>query len=195
MIADRERYSVLIVCSKEKSAQSLTSMLPVQVFSPIVTAGGADEARRMLSQNSYDIIIIDTPLRDEFGTQFAIDISKDARGSILLLVKAEVYEAVTYKVESHGVYTLAKPSPKQIFYQTVRLMAANSAKLKSLWNKTLSLQEKMEELRMVNRAKWILIEHLHMDEDAAHKYLEREAMNSRSTKRAVAESIIRSYGC
>ncbi len=37
---------------------------------------------------------------------------------------------------------------------------------------TLTIEEKMEEIRLVNRAKWLLIRELHMDEPQAHRYIE-----------------------
>ena len=51
----------------------------------------------------------------------------------------------------------------------------------------------MEEIRLVNRAKWLLISELKMSENDAHKYIEKQAMDRCITRRAMAESIIRTY--
>jgi len=51
----------------------------------------------------------------------------------------------------------------------------------------------MEEIRVINRAKWVLIKHVNMTEDEAHRLIEKQAMDTRTTRRAVAESIIRTY--
>ena len=59
--------------------------------------------------------------------------------------------------------------------------------------KTLSIEEKMEEIRIVNRAKWLLISELKMDEQGAHRYIEKQAMDRCISKRAVAEEIIKTY--
>ena len=56
-----------------------------------------------------------------------------------------------------------------------------------------TLEDKMDEIRLVNRAKWILIEYLKMTEGEAHRFVEKQAMNMRITKRAAAENIIRTY--
>ena len=58
-------------------------------------------------------------------------------------------------------------------------------------NKT--LQEKMADIRVVNRAKWLLIEHLNMTERDSHYYIEKQAMDTRLSRREVAEHIIRTY--
>jgi AmiR/NasT family two-component response regulator len=55
------------------------------------------------------------------------------------------------------------------------------------------LQLKIEEIRLVNRAKAILIQYLKMTEQEAHKYIEKQAMDLRITKREVATSILNTY--
>ena len=59
--------------------------------------------------------------------------------------------------------------------------------------KTLSIEEKMEEIRIINRAKWLLISNLKMTEQDAHRHIEKQAMDRCIPKRKVAEEIINSY--
>lgn len=193
MIADTKPLSVLIVSGTEKGSEFVTSALPVSDFAPIVSARNAGEARRMLVQSSFDIIIVNTPLPDEFGTDFAIELSAETYAGILLLVKSELYEEVSYKAEACGVHTLAKPVSRQFFSQTIRQMTATRRRLEILERKTQTLKEKIDEIRIVNRAKWVLISTLGMDEEQAHRYIEKLAMDTRRVRRAVAEDIIRTY--
>ena len=51
----------------------------------------------------------------------------------------------------------------------------------------------MMEIKIVNRAKWTLINSLNMSEEDAHRYIEKQAMDRCVSKRAIAEEIIRSY--
>ena len=51
----------------------------------------------------------------------------------------------------------------------------------------------MEEIRLVNRAKWILIQHLKMNESDAHRYIEKRAMDTCVSRREIAENIIKTY--
>ncbi|MBR6052916.1 MAG: ANTAR domain-containing protein, partial [Clostridia bacterium] len=60
--------------------------------------------------------------------------------------------------------------------------------------KTLSIEEKMNEIRLVNRAKWLLISELKMTEANAHRYIEKQAMDRCVSRRRVAEEIIKTYG-
>ena len=59
--------------------------------------------------------------------------------------------------------------------------------------KTASVEEKMEEIRIINRAKWLLIEQLKMTENQAHRYIEKQAMDRCVTRRAIAENILSTY--
>jgi len=51
----------------------------------------------------------------------------------------------------------------------------------------------MTEIRLVNRAKWLLIGELTMSEPDAHRYIEKQAMDNGVTKREIAENIIKTY--
>ena len=77
----------------------------------------------------------------------------------------------------------------------LRAVTALRAKLLQMEQKTLTLQRKMEDVRTVNHAKWLLMENDHMSEQDAHRYIEKQSMDMRLTRREVAESIIRSFGC
>ena len=52
----------------------------------------------------------------------------------------------------------------------------------------------MEEIRLINRAKMLLMQNLSMTEENAHKYIEKEAMNRCVKKILIAEEVIKSYG-
>ena len=72
-------------------------------------------------------------------------------------------------------------------------MSSARERLRKSEKKTLSIEEKMEEIRIVNRAKWILIRELKLDEPEAHRYIEKQTMDRCISKRIVAEEIIKTY--
>ena len=51
----------------------------------------------------------------------------------------------------------------------------------------------MQEIRVGNRAKWMLIERLQMSEADAHRYIEKMAMDRCVSRREIAEGIIKTY--
>lgn len=192
MAAGKRKYRVLVSGSGDKIHDYISDMLPKSGYDPILRAGDAGEVRRMLLDTSVDIVIINTPLPDDFGVELALDLSESSMG-VLLMVKSEVYDQVCYKVEDSGVLTVSKPVTKQGFYSAVKLLSAMSARLSKMEKQNRTLQEKMADIRVVNRAKWLLIEHHHMTEQDAHYFIEKQAMDMRLSRREVAENIIRSY--
>ena len=48
----------------------------------------------------------------------------------------------------------------------------------------------MSEIRIVNRAKLLLISEKNLTETQAHRYIEKQAMDRCMTKKAIAEEII-----
>lgn len=192
MASGKTIYRVLIVGASDKVFDSFRELLPPDRFDPPLRAGSAGEAKRLLLETSVDLVILNAPLRDEFGTQLALNLSEDNL-CVLMLVPAESFDSVCYKVEEEGVLTLAKPVTRQSLQVCIKLLTAMRAKLMKLDKKNQVLQEKMQDIRTVNRAKWLLIEQLRMTENEAHYYIEKQAMDMRLSRREVAENIIRSY--
>lgn len=192
MITERAPHRVLVVSGTEKIYDYLSDVLPRSDFELTMMVGSAGEARRIFIDNTADIVIINTPLPDEFGSELAVSLSSGACG-VLLLVKAECFDQICCEVESDGVLTLAKPVSRQSVYSAVRLLCAMNARLGRLEKEKRTLQEKMADIRIVNRAKWLLIEHLSMNEKDAHYYIEKQAMDTRLSRKEVAENIIRTY--
>ncbi|MDO5411798.1 MAG: ANTAR domain-containing protein [Lachnospiraceae bacterium] len=186
-------YSVLVVSSITNFNTSIRTLLPDFKFSPVHFEGSVNSARRILLERNFDFIIINSPLPDDTGIRFAIDISHDRSKVSLLFVKTELYTATYNKVAEHGVYLLSKPVSKSLFLQAVDWAITTHHRLKKLEKKTMSIEEKMQEIRIVNRAKWLLIEELKMSEADAHRYIEKQAMDNSCSKREIAEDIIKTY--
>ena len=193
MRTEKQSRSVLIVSSSDKGVEYINKLLPASQFSPVVGATSAAEARRKLLEIPIDIVVINTPLPDELGIQFAIDLAEDGTRGVMILVKSDVYEQVAYRVEDYGIFTVQKPNASQVIYQAIKLLSVALARYKAMEKKNTTLQKKMEDIRIVNRAKWILIEKLKMTETEAHYYIEKQAMDTRRARRDIAESIIKTY--
>lgn len=186
-------YSVLVISAKENFNASLQSLLPESKYAPVQMVSSVSLAKRVLLERSFDFVFINTPLPDDFGTRFAIEISGNKGTVILLLVRNEVYEEVCDKVTEYGILTLPKPASKQMVAHTLNFMASIRERLRKLEKKSLSMEEKMKEIRLVNRAKWVLIDELKMSEADAHRYIEKQAMDRCVSRREIAEEIISTY--
>lgn len=186
-------YKVLIVSSSDKFVRPMLDLLPEKMFNPIETASDVAQARRKLLEREFDIVIINSPLRDEFGTKLALDICQKSSAGVLLFVKAEHYSDIMSKVMQYGVLTISKPTSPSMIMQSVQMLCSTRERLRIMEKKSASVEEKIEEIRIINRAKCLLIEQLKMTESEAHRYIEKQAMDRCVTKRKIAENIILTY--
>ena len=186
-------YSVLVVSATETFNSNLSSLLPNSTYHPILTVSSVSAAKRCLAERSFDFIIVNSPLTDDTGINFAIDAVVSKETVVLLLIKNELHDAVYDKVAEHGVFTLPKPTSKSTIVTALNWMASSRERLRKLEKKTSSIEKKMEDIRIVNRAKWLLISELKMSESEAHKYIEKQAMDNCISKRKIAEDIIKTY--
>lgn len=186
-------YSVLIVSAAERFNNSLRRLLPETDYHPVRVAGSVNQAQRDLQERPYDLVMINSPLPDDFGRKLAIDVSLQPGSVSLLLVRGELYDETYAKVMDYGVFTLRKPVSAALILQALDWMRAARERLRGLQKKTTSLEEKMSEIRLVNRAKWVLIESLNMTEADAHRYIEKQAMDRCLPRREIAAGIIQSH--
>ena len=195
MIFQEHPYSVLVVSSAAPFQKALAELLPMTDFWPVSTAKSAGEARRMLLGQPRDLVLINAPLPDDFGMRLAMDLCGRSQSGVLLFVQRESYEEICAKVTPYGVVTCPKPTSVQTVRQYLRVLCATRERLRRLEEKQSSVEEKMEEIRLVNRAKWLLIERRHMTEAQAHRYLEKQSMDTRLSRREVAQTVIQTYEC
>ncbi|MDD7674793.1 MAG: response regulator [Oscillospiraceae bacterium] len=192
MAAGKTKYRVLVAGGNEKLCELLSEILPKNEYAFLPPAKTAGEVRRLTMDRSVDLVILNAPLKDEFGIQLAQDLAENNMG-VLLLTGSDVFEQVSYRVEQSGVITLAKPTTKQSMYIALRALTALRSKLLQMEQKTKALQQKVADIHTVNHAKWLLIQHDNMTENEAHRFIEKQAMDMRLSRREVAESIIRTY--
>lgn len=185
--------NVLVVSAFEKSKDFFVEALQTVSCQKIVTVQTCGEARRLLLDQSFELCILNAPMRDESGDSLAMHIAANYQSQVILLVKSDYYEEVMAEVGEYGVVTVQKPMTRATFLSALQVTKAFHNKLKLMQAKNNRLQQQIQDIRIVNRAKYILISLLSMSEEEAHKYIERQAMDTRTTKREIAENILKTY--
>lgn len=186
-------YSALIVSAADSLDHALADMMPASRFDIVSKAGSISAAGRILTERAYDIVIINSPLPDDPGMRFALDAVRRGGTIVLLLVQAALYDQVYAKMSPHGVFVISKPLSRRTLETALDGAVSARERVRMLETGTVSIEEKMEEIRLVNRAKWLLIDRQHMDEPAAHRAIEKQAMDRCLTRREIAEEIIGRY--
>ena len=159
---------------------------------PAMAASGG-EARRQMDAKDFEVIVINTPLPDEFGHELCADAVEKTDAGVIFLAKAAAAEQLLTPLSEEGVLLVTKPFSNTFFLQAIHMAAASNHRLLLLRQENQRLQEKLAQVRLVSRAKCCLIELGHMTEAEAHRYIEKKAMDTRRDRAEVAQEILDSY--
>ena len=185
--------SALIISYAEKSTAFLCEILKEAMLDQISAVRSCGEARRMLLERDFDLVIINAPLQDESGEALSRDIVYKGTSQVILIVKNEFFEAMSAACESDGIMVVSKPLHAPSFWLVLKLASSTQRRLKRVQGENSKLRQTIEDIRIIDRAKCTLISHLSMSEQEAHRYIEKQAMDMRTTKRMIAEGILKTY--
>lgn len=183
-------YSVLVLSASNNFNDTISALLPENTYNPVRYISNISAGKRIFSEHTFDFVIINSPLPDDPGVRFAIDICNASSTVVLLVVRGELYAEINDKVSKYGVFTLSKPTSRPFMSNALTWMITARERLRKSEKKTLTIEEKMQEIRIVNKAKWVLISKQAMTEEDAHRYIEKMAMDRCLSKRAIAEEIL-----
>ncbi len=183
----------LLVSSTQRGQEQLKALLEGSGFRPEALAGNGGEARRALLSSGADLVVVNAPLPDEFGHNLACDAAERGLNAILL-VKSELLEEVRARVAPSGALALGKPLSRERFHEALALLNVFRSRLEKAEMDNRKLAAKLEEVKLVCRAKCLLVEYRRLTEPEAHRYIEKEAMDRHLTCRTVAEEILEELG-
>ena len=185
--------SVLVVCGKMEMGREIVSLMLHNGYLSAELALSANEARRKLNLTQPELIIISAPIRDETISEFVFDISERYNSCIIVIVKREYLAETQYDLEKCGALVLSKPLEKITLVQTAKYAVIAKKSLSGLITENSKLKKKMDDKKVIDRAKWFLIENLSMTEPQAHRHIQKMAMDLRKPQVEVANDIINSY--
>lgn len=185
--------NVLIVSSSEKMNTYVKEFLNAEPTMNITSCKHGNKARRLTLEHAYDIIIINYPLLDEKDYELPLDLAAKSDASILIMVGNEVYETLYDKMESSGIFVFCKPINKTVLMQVLKFALITQNHLSRIRNKTVVLTVKLQEIKIIDRAKCLLIEKENISEQQAHRYLEKKAMDTQTSRLQIAKRLIEKY--
>ena len=156
---------------------------------PVIVASGG-EARRQMDARDFEVIVINTPLPDEFGHELGTDAVQKTRAGVVLLAKTGTADQIAPKLQEYGVLVVGKPFTAVQFRQCVQIAASCYRRLDLLRAENDRLRDKLSQQRLVERAKCMLIEHRRLTEADAHRLIEKRAMDTRRSRAEVAQELI-----
>ena len=185
--------NALIVSCTGKTTALFTEMLNEVSVNKITVLKSAGEARRILLEQEFDLVIVNSPLTDESGENLSRHIVTNSWAQVILAVKSEDFNAISAVCEDDGVLTISRPVNKEIFWLALSLAQSARNRIKRIQAENAQLKQKIEDIRIIDRAKLLLISYLKLSEQEAHRFIEKQAMDLRSPKRVIAEGILKTY--
>ena len=185
-------HSILIVSSSETFTAVIKSMLVG--FITIDVKKTAVAARRSLLERDYELVVISLPLPDENNGELAIFASENKGTAVLLVTPQEVYDDALDLVTDHGIMVMSKAFPKERLEKAIRYLLSWQKKIAEIEKKLRKTEEKMEELRIVGKAKVVLVEKRGMTEEEAHRLIGKIAMDNGVSRRRAAERVLDEIG-
>ncbi len=183
----------LIVSAGASSNEYISARLTELGYTrPLIVPSGAEARRRML-ESDFELIVVNSPLPDEFGHELCATAVEKTDAGVVLLVKAAAAEQLLTPMSEQGVLLVSKPFSNTLFLQAIHMASASNHRLQFLRQENNRMQEKLAQVRLVSRAKCCLIQHEQMTEIEAHRYIEKTAMDTRRDRTEVAQDILDSY--
>ncbi len=184
------RYSILIVSASEQLNTFIKRVISDGRFDGIEIRKSVAKAAQELAGRHYDVVLVNTPLPDDFGTELVMNICSKYTSGVLVLAPGDVSDDVTERTIDYGVTVLAKPVTARGLERNLRHLCAIQDKILNTEKKILSLEEKLQEMRIVNQAKCLLIEKEHISEEEAHRRIGKNAMDRCVSRKVIAQEII-----
>lgn len=185
--------NVLIISSSEKMNTYVKEFLNAEHAMNITSCKHGSKARRLALEQAYDIMIINYPLLDEKDYELPLDLASKSDASILIMVGSEVYETLYDKMEKSGIFVFSKPINKAVLMQVLKFAIITQNHLGRIRNKTATLTNKLQEIKIIDKAKCLLIEKENLSEQQAHRYLEKKAMDTQCSRLQIAKRLIDKY--
>ena len=185
--------NVLIVSKSQQSIAPLSGLLQERGYMDIEAVFSVQKAECLAESHPFDLVIINTPVMDGTGIELSFYMADNTRAGVLLLIREDAIETRREKIENHGIFIIPKPISRSYFCQAIKMWEVSKRRLTRLERENMELKNKVEEIKIIHRAKCVLMQCLSMSESQAHSYLEKQAMDMRQSKIRVAEQVLNTY--
>lgn len=137
--------------------------------------------------DKYSFILINIPIEKEVLLDLRPQIP------VVYLVSLEHADKTWRMLEKTGIHIVPKPINALFLIEYIKLLKQNQKLQKTITQEKEKMQTEVANIKIIDRAKFLLIEYLKMSESQAHRYIEKQAMDLRQPKKVVAENIIKTY--
>lgn len=181
MAADSaKKFSALIIGSGETLAEAIRAAGIGRYISAVSGVPEGSDALRALTLHPSDILVL-----HELPDEKTITELYRLCTAIVVCGSTEQKKACI----TQGVFFAEASELKELLPAVI----SSCVRMRELKGQTENLLAKLDDAKLINRAKLLLISRLNMTEAQAHRYIERTAMDNCVKIRELAERIIRTY--
>ncbi len=187
----QERKSIIIFSSEGETLDNITLTAGEYGFAEISVSDGSN-ARSLLAEKHFDAVFINTPLEKEFGLDLAAFAAKQGSGVIISSASKNCGE-IAGRIGGMNAFILPRPLNKNTLMQTFRFVLLAKDMQNELEEKNAALELKLKDVKLVDRAKCVLVEYLRISEADAHRQIQKRAMDMRVPQVVIAKDILKTY--
>lgn len=172
----------------------LVEMLREEGYEVIGEAGDGEEAIKLAGELKPDLVILDVKMPKLDGIEAAAKITSDRIAPVVILTAFSQRDLVERAREAGTMAYLVKPFAKRDLVPAIELAVSRFAELQALEAEVAGLTDRLETRKLIDRAKGLLMTHQGLSEPDAFRWIQRTAMDRRTTMKAVAEAVVDSIG-
>ena len=183
--------NALIVATNKQISSALASAAKRAGAENIALAFDAVSAKRMASERAFGLTIV---YADNFSGSGELARGFASRGGGVILIEAGLYsDDIARRLEDDGIIVLGKPLSHVALFQAIKMVHATNRRIARPVEEKRDLLKKLDDMRLINRAKLVLMQNMGFTEEQAHKHIEKRAMDMRRTRAEVAMDILKTY--
>lgn len=152
--------------------------------------GRGDKAVDLVREFRPDLAILDIKMPGMDGIEAARLITKDRICGVLVLTAFSQREIIEEARDAGALAYLVKPFQKSDLIPAIEVAIGRFKELQALNGEVDALGEQLEARKAIDRAKGILIDQFKMTEADSYGFIQRGAMNHRTTMKAVADMVV-----
>ncbi|WP_068164365.1 ANTAR domain-containing response regulator [Rhodococcus phenolicus] len=172
----------------------LVEMLREEGYDVVGEAGDGQRAVELAAELKPDLVIMDVKMPRRDGIDAASEIAERRIAPVVILTAFSQRDLVERARDAGAMAYLVKPFSKSDLVPAIEVAASRFAEIRELEKEIAGLSERFEVRKLVDRAKGMLMEAHAMTEPEAFRWIQRAAMDRRTTMKQVAEVVIDTLG-
>jgi two-component system, response regulator PdtaR len=185
-----ETVRVIIAEDEALIRLDLKEMLEEEGYSVVAEVGDGQQAVDRATELRPDLVILDIQMPVLDGLSAAEQIASARIAPVIVLTAFSQRELVERARDAGAMAYLVKPFSKNDLVPAIEVARARFTEMTALDGEVRTLEERLETRKVVEKAKGQLMAEQGITEAEAFRWIQRTAMNQRTSMKALAQSII-----